>query len=238
MNGANHAMSGLAAYGAALIVGSTTFEQTLPSPAVVTVGAVVAVGAALAADIDEKHSKASQASGSVIGGVLRLFTGPHRTRTHWPLVAIPALTAWCWALINQFGAGWAFAVTCGLLVAIGWPFATAAVLPKRNEKFVAAFSVPAGAGLAWAIHRYGVAPDWWIYAAVPVPYFAHLLGDTPTPAGICWFGPMSKRRFSAHLFSSGGTIELSVVTPLLFLAVGWVAWRLHSLGAFEGPWTL
>lgn len=237
MNGANHAMSGLAAYGAALIVGSTTFEQTLPAPGTIVLGSVVAVGAALAADIDEKSSKASQAADG-FGSVLRLFTGPHRTRTHWPLVAIPALTAWCWALINFFGAGWAFAVTCGLLVAIGWPFATAAVLPRRNEKFVAAFSVPAGAALAWWMATRGIEPGWWLYAAVPVPYFVHLLGDTPTPAGIAWFGPFSKRPVSAKLFRSGGTFELAVISPLLTLAVAWVTWRLFDAGAFEGAWVL
>lgn len=237
MNGANHALSGVAAYGAALVVGVTTLDQTMPSSPVVVLGGVVAVGAALAADIDERNSKASQVAGP-LGSFLRLFTGSHRTRTHWPLVVIPVLTAWCWYLISYAGAGWAFGVTCGLLVALGWPFATAAILPKRNEKFVAFFSIPAGVALAWWIATEGYVPDWWLYAAVPIPYFTHLLGDTPTPAGIAWLGPFSKHKFSARLFHSGGSFELSVVTPLLFLACGWGAWRLFQLGAFAGPWVL
>lgn len=237
MNGANHALSGVAAYGAALLVGTSTFDQPMPSTGTVVVGTVVAVGAALAADIDEQNSKASQSAG-LAGSVLRLFTGSHRTRTHWPLVAVPALAAWCWFLILHAGAGWPFAVTCGVLVAVGWPFAVSAVVPKRNEKFLAAFSIPAGAALAWWLATNGIEPGWWLFAAIPVPYFAHLLGDSPTPAGIAWFGPFSQRRISAGLFRSGGTFELSVVTPLLFVAIAWVTWRLYEAGAFSGPWSL
>jgi membrane-bound metal-dependent hydrolase YbcI (DUF457 family) len=237
MNGVNHAISGLAAYGTALVIGHSHFDQTLPSPTITILGATVAVGAALAADIDEKHSKASQSAG-VIGSVARLATGSHRTRTHWPLLTIPLLSAWCWYLIAHAGAGWSLGVTCGVLVAIGWPFATAMVLPKGAEKAVAAVSIPAGAVLAWWMATRGIAPAWWLYAAIPVPYLAHIIGDTPTPAGIAWAGPLSTKKFSAHLFHSGGFVELSIVTPLLVAASLWAGWQLIEAGAFSGPWAI
>lgn len=236
MNGTNHALSGLAAYGGSLLVATSSLGMDMPDPVTLGLGSVVAVGAALAADIDEKNSKASQAADG-FGWLLRFFAGPHRTRTHYPLVMIPVLSAWCWFLINRAGPGWPFAVTCGLLVAIGWPFATAALLPKRNEKFVAAFSVPAGAALAWYMATRSIEPGWWLYAAIPVPYLAHLVGDTPTPAGIAWLGPFSKSKFSAGLFRSGGTFETKVVTPLLVLACAWFGWQLASGGAFDGIWS-
>ena len=237
MNGLNHAISGLAAYSGALLAGTTVFGQTAPAPGTVAVGAVVAVGAGLAPDIDEKHSKASQATG-LVGSAARIVTGSHRTRTHWPLVTVPALIAWCWYLINVAGPGWAFAVTCGVLLAVGWPFVAVAVLPRNIEGIIAVASIPAGIWLAWYLHRHGIEPSWWLYAAIPAPYLAHIVGDTPTPAGIAWFGPFTDRTVSAHLFRSGGTVENSIVTPLLLVLNGWLAWRLLELGTFSGPWSL
>lgn len=237
MNGLNHALSGVAAFGGALIIGQSRFDQTLPSPTIITLGAVVAVGAALAPDIDEGNSKASQVAGG-LGSIVRIFTGAHRTRTHWPLVMIPLLTAWCWFLINHTSGGWALGATCGIAVALGWPFSTAMILPRKYEKIVVVVAIPAGAALAWWMATRGVQPDWWLYAALPVPYFAHILGDTPTPAGISWLGPFSKAKFSAHLFRSGGAIETSFVTPALTILIGWLAWSLWNLGAFSGTWRI
>lgn len=237
MNGLNHAISGLAAYAGALLTGATVFHQTVPTPGTVAMGAIVAVGAGLAPDIDERHSKASQAAGA-LGSVARLATGAHRTRTHWPMLTIPLLTAWCWYLINVVGPGWAFGITCGVLLAVGWPFVAVAVLPRNIEGIFAVVSIPAGIYLAWYLHRHGVEPSWWLYAAVPVPYLAHIIGDTPTPAGIAWLGPVSSHKFSAHLFHSGGTVENSIVTPLLLALNAWLLWRLIDLGTFAGAWSL
>jgi membrane-bound metal-dependent hydrolase YbcI (DUF457 family) len=195
----------------------------------------VAAGAALAADIDEKHSKASQVAGP-LGSFMRIFTGAHRTRTHWPLVIIPLLTAWVWALINVFGPGWELGATLGLTIALGWPFCTAAILPEKYEKVAAAIAIPVGIFVAWLAATKGFQPDWWLYAAIPVPYFTHLLGDTPTPAGISWLAPFTKTKFSAGLFKSGGFVENSIVSPLLLLAIGFVTWRLFDVGAFGGNW--
>lgn len=237
MNGLNHGISGLAAYSAGLLIGHSAFGLTYPGPVVVLIGAAVAVGAGLAPDIDEKHSKASQSAGA-LGAVARVATGSHRTRTHWPLITIPLLTYWCWWLMATAGPGWPFAITCGVLIALGWPFIAVAVLPRNIEKIIAVASIPAGAGIAWAIQSHGLIPGWWLYAAVPAPYLAHIVGDTPTPAGIAWIGPFSKRAISAHLFHSGGFVELRIVTPLLTATVAYLTWRLAAGGAFHGRWAL
>lgn len=234
MNGHDHALFGLAGYGAALIVGVERLDLALPATEVVALGAAVAVGASLAADIDERHSIASQGAG-LFGSLARIITsagGGHRTVTHYPLLWVGGLTLLCWALISGSVGGRWLAVLLGVLTALGVPFV---IGPKRRSKLgplldVVVVAVAVGVGMA--VTRWGITADWWLYAAVPVPYLAHLIGDTPTPAGVPWLFPLSSSRFGVGLFHSGAAFERLVVSPLLVLACGWCIWRLYELGAF------
>ncbi|HOT80430.1 MAG TPA: metal-dependent hydrolase [Microthrixaceae bacterium] len=228
MNGHDHALFGLAAYQAAVLAGVTTFGQPPPGLATIALGAAVAVGAALIADVDEQHSVSAQGLG-VAGAAVRVAssaTGGHRTLTHYPLLCVGGLIALCRWLIGA-GPGWWFAGLCGVMIAAGTPHLIGKKRRSKAGPFVSVVALGAGALAAWLLHRYNVAPDWWLYAAVPIPYLAHLVGDTPTPAGVPWLHPLSSRKFGLPVFHSGGTFENTVVCPLLIAANAFALYRLH-----------
>lgn len=231
MNGHDHALFGAAAYGGALIAGVTVYDQVLPDASTLVLGGVVAVGAALAADIDEKHSVASQGAG-LFGSLTRAVTGTfggHRTVTHYPLLWIPALTALCFGLINGGVDGSWLGVVCGVFAALGFPFLAG---PKRRSALgplLDVLTVAVGVAVWWGVTHFEVQADWWMYAAIPVPYLAHLIGDFPTPSGIPALWPLSNKSFGFKLFHSGGWFENTVVAPALTLACVWCAYRLTQL---------
>lgn len=238
MRGHDHALFGLAGYAGALLVGHLHFDLDLPEPAVVVLGGVVALGSGLAADIDEEHSISSQGAG-IFGSLARVVTsigGGHRTVTHYPLLWMAGLTALCFALITGTLGSSALAVVVGVFVALGFPFI---VGPRRRSRLgplldLVTCAVAVGAG--WFVLHTGLEPGWWLYAAIPIPYLTHLLGDTPTPQGIAWLFPFSRRRISLGLFHSGGPFERLVVTPVLVLACTALVYALYQHGAFTGDW--
>lgn len=152
MLGRNHAAIGVASFAGATWAGTHLFHLGALDAHQAVAGTVVAIGAALAPDLDEAHSTAG---GSNPISDLPIFGG-HRRRSHC-IAAVAAVTA--------------VALACATNID---PTAIAAgAVP----------CVPFGALFGYATARW-VHPGWWLIAAVAVPYFSRLLGDTITPGGV------------------------------------------------------
>jgi membrane-bound metal-dependent hydrolase YbcI (DUF457 family) len=213
VNGKNHAILGVASFAGAVYIGTRHLGLADPSAGQMVAGTVVAIGASLSPDADEGHSTASRGLGP-IGTVVRLFAGGHRGRTHSPLIAV-GMFGLCWLAMQGWGNGWLFAGLCAFMVAAGAPFISNTLIDKKVGWPI---SITAGLITLAGIRYFDIQPDWWLYAAIPVPYLLHMVGDTPTPAGVPWFHPLSKRKFGFGLFKSGGKFEQIVVTPLLLVS--------------------
>lgn len=235
MRGQDHALFGLAAYEGALLLGHAKFNLDWPGALTLGIGAAAAIGAGLAADIDEKHSISSQGAG-LFGALARVITsaaGGHRTVTHYPLLWVGGLSLLCWGLIGGGVSGTWLGVTLGIFVALGFPFL---IGPKRRSHLgplLDVLTIAVAVGTWWLVQHYGVTAGWWLFAALPVPYLAHMVGDTPTPQGVPWLFPLSRRRLGFNLFHSGGSFETTVITPLLIIACAAGAWYLVAGGAFS-----
>jgi membrane-bound metal-dependent hydrolase YbcI (DUF457 family) len=202
---------GVAAFAGAVWAGGHYFHMAPLTPAQVVLGTAVAVGAALAPDLDERHSLAGH------DNPVSWFPiyGGHRQRTHWLLTA--AVVALVAVLCQHDRA--ATAVLVGFTSCTG-----GAAVSRRLRSAGALLCVPYGVVLGEAAYRW-VPGGWWLVAAVAFPYASHLLvGDLFTPGGEPLLGPFSKRKVSLPLFHVGGLVEALVVTPLVAGVALWSAY--------------
>ncbi len=224
MLGRNHGMVGLATFGASVYVAEHSFHQALPTIPQLLVGGIVAVGAALAPDLDEAHSLSGRSNPI---SALPIFGG-HRTRTHTLVaVAAVALLAWASAIYgsrDEVAGVVAFAATMGG----AWAFSG---VKRMGMPGALAF----GAALGFIVARW-VPTGWWLIAALPGPYLSHLVGDAMTPGGVPFLMPFSNGKWSLHLFRTGKTAEKILVTPLVAAGAVVTAWLavspdLHTIAA-------
>ena len=231
MMGRNHAALGAGAFAGTAWVATHYLGLGPLSLAQVTLGVVVAAGAALAPDIDEPHSLAGRDNPMSLLGypVLRrgrdawtrcwlawrpLF-GAHRCRTHY-LVAVAgvALAALVCSWSRPAGS-----VLVGVAACTG-----GGALSRRLAGAGWLLCIPFGVTVGYGCWRW-VPGGWWLWAAVAVPYASHLLGDAMTPHGVPFWGPWNRHCYSMHLFRSGQSGERLIVTPLVHLAAGWAAYQ-------------
>lgn len=210
MLGRDHAALGITTFGAAAWVGATQLGLPALTAPQAALGIVVSAGAALAPDLDERHSTAGRDNPI---SWLPLFGG-HRRRTHC-LLAV-ALVAGV-AVLCQLGHD-------STVILVGFAACTGAgVLLRRLSGLGVVLGVPFGIAGGWVAANY-VPGGWWLIAAVAIPYASHLVGDGVTPGGLPLLLPFSQRKFSAHLFRTGGVGERLVVSPLLHLLELWALW--------------
>ncbi|MDQ1427023.1 MAG: hypothetical protein QOK39_499 [Acidimicrobiaceae bacterium] len=208
--GPNHAACGVAAYGGSVWAGTHLLGFGRLGVAQATLGAVVALGASLAPDLDEPHSMAGHANPLAHLGVF----GGHRRRTHC-LVAVAVVAA---AAVVCGGSRAATAGLVGLAACTG-----GGVLSRALRGGGWLLCVPFGVAVGWACYRF-VPGGWWLSAAVSLPYASHLVGDGLTPGGVPWLLPFSQRRWSLSLFRTGRAVELLLVTPAVHLLAGWAVY--------------
>lgn len=199
--GTNHAGVGLAAFAGAVWAGTHYGHLGALSPAEAGMGLLVAAGAALAPDLDEKHSISGHAN-----PISRLpIFGGHRQRTHCLLavVLVAGITAAC--DLNHIAAG----VLVGIMSIGG-----AAVLSRAYGRLGAFGSCMVGLGAAYATYRW-VPLGWWLYAAIVAPYFSHLIADQPWQLPL--FLPFSKRRSKFALWRVGSEFERVIVRTVVWV---------------------
>lgn len=214
MLGRDHSALGLAAYAGGCWEGVHRFglpHLTIPQMAL---GAIVAIGASLAPDIDEKGSYAGRDNPL---SFLPIFGG-HRQRTHWlaTCVGVIALAYGIYVLGNDL----AMAIMAGFCACTG-----ASVLWKKLGILGKPGTVAFGVAVGWAAVHYHVHDGWWLVPAVGLAYLSHPLGDWPTPGGVPLLGPWVKHNFSLHLFKVGKAGEQIVVWPATHLLAGFAAWE-------------
>lgn len=210
MLGRNHGMLGVASFGASVWYCEHIMHLGALPLADLSMGLVVAAGAALAPDLDEHESLGGRANPI---SDLPLFGG-HRTRTHTFLAAVVVVVA---ALACERDRT-AMAVFVGFMACTGSSVLFATV--RRAGCFL---SVPLGALAGYLSYRY-MSPGWWLTAAVALPYLSHLGADALTVGGVPLLMPFSKHRFTLGLMKTGHLLERAVFTPLIVLAAGVASW--------------
>lgn len=212
------------------LIGATCFLAAAPAlgartVAQLTLGALVAAGAALVPDIDHPEATIGRALGPVRGPVTRAVaavSGGHRQATH-SLLAVAVVTV----LAAVVAAMPLAALLVGGLVAVAVGLLVRKVGRLRGLRRVVA-AVAAG-GLAAALVGGGHVPAGsWITVAVGVGVLSHVAADALTNSGVplLWPHPW---RLRLPLFSTGGRVERILVTPTLL--VGLMAVAAHTFGS-------
>jgi membrane-bound metal-dependent hydrolase YbcI (DUF457 family) len=222
MMGTNHAALGVTVFCGAVWAGQSYLGLPHLTVAQGALGGIVAVGSALAPDLDEGHSLASTATGANATGLRRL-AGGHRRRTHC-IIAVAVVAALTVACSSNRTAS-------AILVGFG-ATAGAAVISRRLRHAGALLCIPFGTVVGEASFHW-VPGGWWLLVAVALPYASHLLGDGVTEDGVpLWMGlqflglpkRFTHRKFALHLFHVGRRPERLIVTPALHILSAWAAY--------------
>lgn len=91
----------------------------------------------------------------------------------------------------------------------------------RARTHTVLFAALAGWAAWWVGAQVGAGWSGW---AVALGCLMHLVGDWLTVAGVPAGWPVSRERYAAALFSTGGRFEVVVVTPLLYASAVGLAW--------------
>ncbi len=221
MIGFSHALSGAALYlSAAPLMHITSYRDLI-------VGSVVAMGAAVLPDLDHPEARPARWLGPITRRMSRAiadWSGGHRKGTHalvaWVLVTILATIA------VRVDIHFTFVLFCSGL----------GLYALRMSRWLTLLGAIVLTAWCWKTYE---SSDWtWLVTAVSTGYIAHLLGDSMTPGGVPWGYPFSRVRLSAHLFSTGGRIELGLITPMLGLTAGYLMIIRLSLedALYIAPW--
>lgn len=223
MLGRSHILSGL--------IAGTAVAGVLDAPLPVRLLVIpVAGGAALLPDLDHRGSKIARSLGPVTrllaAGVnsvsLAVYDGTataddpdrndgHRTFTH----TVPGCCVWGVVLLLVGAVGLPVAVCLAVLVGL-----MGSGMAVRGF----GFSVVGGVGSWWVTAQY---PGWWwVWPLVVVlGSLAHVAGDAWTTAGVPLAWPVRVRGQRWYrvkgpaTMRTGGAVEVSVVTPLLYLGL-------------------
>lgn len=234
MMGHSHAISGV--LGWLVVAPILAAKGIMPADvAVIATGAVVTSGAALLPDLDHPQSTIARTFGPVSQAVshgVNIVAGGHRKMTHSIFFTILA-TLGTWAAVHFLGNIAAYVIIffmAGLAArglhlapkhgAAGWLVTTAVAAATTA---VSAF---------WGPHNYE-----WLFAAMALGVLMHLLGDSLTPGGIPLFWPAQSRLSLPVLPSTGGFVELKIITPLMLIGIVWFGWKLFQDHHFHLPFT-
>jgi membrane-bound metal-dependent hydrolase YbcI (DUF457 family) len=181
-------------------------------------------GMALLPDLDKCGSSAARSLGFISEAVARAFgkiSGGHRHATHsFPGIVIFTALAW---VSCHYRAGDAGRAGLALLLTLSVAGALEALRIARGHVADLA-GVAVAAAVIW--HGCGLA---LIPLAVALGTATHIAGDMLTESGCMVFYPLSRHRFRLLprplAFTTGTWPEHVIVTPLLAVALGWLAWR-------------
>lgn len=215
------------ALGGAVAGAGVGIAAHLPTPGLLVLAGLSA-GFATLPDLDQVGSCAARSLGFASQGfahVVRWVSGGHRHATHTAFavavmlfvtgtlsLAAVSFPATRWAL----GAVLALAVAAGLrALRLGGHFADVLAL--------AVAGVMAGFGVDLAM----------VPVACAVGWSSHIVGDACTDKGVPVFWPFAQGHFrllpEPFAFATGTRPERFVVVPLLWLALGWLAWHASGL---------
>lgn len=238
MMGRSHILSGL--------IAGVAVAGVLPAPLPVRLLVVpVAGGAALLPDLDHPSSKIARSLGPITRALaaavnavsLAIYDGTatdddphkrdgHRTATH----TVPGCALWgLGLLLVGFAGPWAVGVAGLPARFAGAPYALClAILIGLMGSGLRVrgwgFSTAGGVGSWWVTDTYTA--WWWLWPlVVAVGSLSHVLGDAWTSSGVPLAWPVvvhGQRWYRVHAprtFSTGTTVETTVVTPLLYLGL-------------------
>jgi membrane-bound metal-dependent hydrolase YbcI (DUF457 family) len=222
MMGHSHAISGILGW---VVVAPILSSRGVmpPEVAVLITGAIVTSGAALLPDLDHPQSTIARTFGPVSQAIshgVNIISGGHRMMTH-SLFFTALTTGGTWAAIHFLGdvAAWVIIFAMAGLAARGLHLG-----PKSG---MASWATTTGVAVAVT----AVAAVWgpsnfeWLYWAMGVGVFLHLVGDSITPSGIPLFWPSKLRLALPVLPSTGGFVELKILTPIMILAIVWYTFQ-------------
>jgi membrane-bound metal-dependent hydrolase YbcI (DUF457 family) len=233
--GRTHALSGAAVY---LVYSQITGDH---NPGAVAAGAVACAGAALMPDWDHPQATVARTFGPVtrwLTEFVELVSLGHRKLTH-TLLAVAVFTAVTWLLVSladtgeQAGLIRPQEVPLVALVAllIGSALRALRVADFHRESFLGLANLTSATPVAWLyVH---LSPDLSVLlSAVPLGVMIHLVGDMCTEGGCPLLAPLSwadmwvlPKWLRWQTTDREGFIpERHLVTPALWLVVGWYGW--------------
>lgn len=231
MMGHTHALSGAVGWMAVvpLVQGTEILGVSLDfGPGELIAGALVCAGAALLPDLDHRNATITQTYGVVTRTLSRMLNwvfGGHRNGTHSLLfAALAGLGAGALALFNEL------AVQIFVFLIVGIALRGLGLGVPKNQTASGVINALATAGIVLALYASGV--DYaWMGLAVAFGCVLHFLGDILTHMGCPLFWPFITHRVGSNFgFSTNGTVEKYLVTPVLSIAL-----ILYSIYLF--PWT-
>lgn len=233
MMGHSHAISGVLGWVALAPVLQS--KGIIPHDvAVIAAGAIVTSGAALLPDLDHPSSTIARFLGPISQAVsqgINVIAGGHRQATHSILFCV-LMFGGTWAGVNYLGQ-WAALITVFLMAALAAKGLHLA--PKSGAASYLGVTLIAAATTA-AAALWGP-EDWkWLPWAVALGAFIHLIGDAITPEGVPFFWPAKSRLALPILPSTGGFVELKLLTPLMLLAIAYFTWRNVLAGNMHIIW--
>jgi membrane-bound metal-dependent hydrolase YbcI (DUF457 family) len=191
-------------------------------PAVIAVGAVVCAGGALFPDLDHPDSTIAHFLGplsNAFAHVVNVVAGGHRKATHSLLFVIGSW--WMiWAAVNFGGEIGALAT---VFISVALATKGLHLVPKTGLwGWLGTVLIAAAAtGIAW---MWGPAGWLWLQWAFAIGVALHLVGDALTPGGVPVFWPAKWRLSLPVLPSTGGFVEIKLLTPVMSAAVLWLSW--------------
>jgi membrane-bound metal-dependent hydrolase YbcI (DUF457 family) len=235
-----HGLSGGAAFAA---LGTYVWHMPLP---VLATGCAIAVGAAVLPDLDTRGSCVARSFGWLSEGlawIVHRISGGHREYTHTgagdvlcaalaagAIAAEPFYVRWHLRILGRVVP---FAVSPGRIVLalylallLGAGLSALNLIRRAHRREILA--IVAAVVMAWTGWDTG-----GIAWAILLGTFAHALGDGLTKHGLAWGRPFTRHVF--HLLperlriSTGHWPETMIVTPLLLVALAFLAW--HDAGA-------
>ncbi|MDS1269553.1 metal-dependent hydrolase [Lipingzhangella sp. LS1_29] len=231
MMGHTHALSGAAGWMAAVPLVQDTELAGISiqlGPGEIVAGALVCAGSALLPDLDHRSATITQTYGIVTRTLSRVINwafGGHRNGTHSLFfAALAGVGAGALALVNEL------AVQIFVFLMIGIALRGLGLGVPKNQTASEVINALVTAGIVLALYSAGV--DYaWMGLAVAFGCLLHFLGDILTHMGCPLFWPINTYRVGNNIgFSTNGTVEQYLVTPLLTIAV-----ILYSIYLFPWP---
>lgn len=219
MMGRTHALSGTLAFGGATLA----YHYDVPD---MVFGIVFATGAALYPDLDHKNATMTKSCGPLSWVICRVFGwifGGHRHGTHSIFFAALVTGAAHVALTYRH------TIAGGIVLSVMMALALASLVRLFRIK---GWLDDLAAIVACPVIVFGTSLDLSIVPmALGFGCLVHTVGDCLTDHGCPVFWPVSSRKVTLNLFSTGGTGEL-IVTAVIIGGIVWIA-GLHIYGVIR-----
>jgi membrane-bound metal-dependent hydrolase YbcI (DUF457 family) len=239
MLGYSHAMSGGVAWLALApllqdLVGRefTTYE--------LVAGTIATAGAALIPDLDHPQATIAHTFGPIskfASKITALLSGGHRQGTHSILFAVGFGFLCYFVGLGSESSGSNLPAMILMFLLASFAFRGLNIVPPKTSGSLKGFIVLVeAAAITWGLQLLIESSEtaqsgwWWLGIAGGLGAFVHLIGDALTPEGVPFFYPIRMRISVPIISRTGNIMEKGIISPLLTLALIYLAWMTFAIG--------